>query len=108
MKPPKVAINGVVLTEVRTRQTTSHHPNVITSVGKPDITLREDGDQLVLGLYALTVAQLYFDGVLPQDRATPIEVKVGRRKPSAWVINSLHLGKDRWQREILELRLARA
>lgn len=108
MKPPKVCINGVNLSEVRTRQLTDWPSNSITSVGRPQVEVHEAGSGLTIDLYPLTVAQLFFDGVLPQDRAIPIEVKVGRRKPTLWRIQTLAVRENRWREHVMVLSLEKA
>ncbi len=62
---------------------------------------------LVLERYPLTLAQLYFDGVLPQDRAVPVEVQVGRREASMWRIAGLVMRENRWAEPVMVLQLER-
>ena len=106
-KPPRITLAGIELAEVRTPLAVQQRRGVITSTGSPHVTVREEGDRLFLSLAPLTIAQLWFDGVLPGDRDTPIEIRVGRRPPSRWHITSLGVGKDRWERDVAVLGLDR-
>lgn len=65
----------------------------------------DDDASLVLEIYPLTLAQLYFDGVLPEDPDVPVEVRVGRRKPSRWRMHALEMQENRWQEHVMVLRL---
>lgn len=105
MKPPKVLINGVDLSQVATPKVSHGQGTSTVHVGRPLAGVRNDDAALVLEVYPLTLAQLYFDGVLPQDRDVPVEVRVGRRKPSRWQVQSLEMQKNRWQEHVMVLRL---
>jgi len=105
VKRTKVSINGQLLSEVRTRSIPDYPTRSVTSLGHPDVFVQEDDDSVSVTLSAMTLAQLYYDGVLPQDRSVPVMLKVGRRKPRSYLIDSLLTRKDRWQRDDLVLRL---
>ncbi|MBN2800034.1 MAG: hypothetical protein JXX28_12895 [Deltaproteobacteria bacterium] len=89
MKRTRISINGQDLSDVRTRAITDYPSGSCVSIGSPDVFVTEDGSALVVEIYPLTAAQLYFDGVLPQDRAIPVDVKVGRRKARGYLIDSM-------------------
>ena len=108
MKPPKVLVNGVDLSQVTTPKLSLGRSTSTVRVGRPLAGVRNDDASLVLEIYPLTLAQLYFDGVLPQDRDVPVEVRVGRRKPSRWRVHSLEAHENRWHEHVMVLHLQRA
>jgi hypothetical protein len=90
MKPPRIRINGVDVESVVVPERSPEADGVVRrSIGLPRQDLRGVGEQLLLTLHPLTAAKLYFDGVLPVDRATPIALRVGRAKASRWRISRL-------------------
>ncbi len=105
MKLPKVFINGVDLSQVNTPKVSQGRSNTTVRVGRPLAGVLNDEASLVLEIYPLTLAQLYFDGVLPQDRDVPVDVRVGRRKPSRWRVHSLQMQENRWQEHVMVLHL---
>ncbi len=105
MKLPKVFINGVDLSRVTTPKVPRWRSNTLVCMGRPLAGVRNDDASLVLEIYPLTLAQLYFDGVLPQDRDVPVDVRVGRRKPSRWRVHSLQMQENRWQEHVMVLHL---
>lgn len=108
MKRAKISINGQAIADVRI-PSRAHPPTRTRMVfGYPDVFVREEDGGLSVELHPMTVAQLYFDGVLPQDRSMPVEVKLGRKKPSLWRIDEMVMQKDRWGRDGLVLRLVPA
>lgn len=108
MKRAKISINGQAIAEVRTPSRVHPSTRTLMFVGHPDVFVREEAGGLSVELHPIAVAQLYYDGVLPQDRSMPVEVKLGRRKPSMWRIDELVMEKDRWGRDGLVLRLVPA
>jgi len=100
MKPPKVLINGVDLSRVTTPKLSLGRSASTVRVGRPLAGVRDDDASLVLEVCPLTLAQLYFDGVLPQDRDVPVEVRGGRRKPSQWRVQSLEMQENRWTKRV--------
>jgi hypothetical protein len=108
VKRSKISINGQLLSEVRTRAIPDYPTRSITFMGHPDVFVREDGDGLLIELNPMSLAQLYYDGVLPQDRSIPVEVKIGRKKPCPWRIDTLVTQRGRWGHDILVLRLVPA
>lgn len=105
MKRTKISINGQLLSEVRTRAMVDYPTKSITYMGHTDVFVHEDEEGIAVELSPVTLAQLYYDGVLPQDRSIPVEAKVGRRKPRPYTIDRLLTRKDRWGRDVLVLRL---
>lgn len=108
MKRTRIRINGQDLSEVRTRSLPNYPTASIVSIGRSDVFVTEDEGALLVELYPLTAAQLYFDGVLPQDRATPVDVQLGRRKARGYRIDSLRTRRNRWHDDVLVLRLVPA
>jgi hypothetical protein len=108
MKPPKIIINGVSLDDVRTPQRRIYASNTRTFIGLPRHDFREEGEQFLLTMHPLTAAQLYYDGVLPQDRAQPVELQIGRRKASSWHILTMECGEGQWQERLVVFRFERA
>ena len=62
-----------------------------TSVGSSSTSppVRESGDELYVSLAAATIAQLYFDGVLPVDRTQRFAVRLGYRVVGECVLERL-------------------
>ena len=108
MKPPKITVNGVQLDRVSTPQVQERPSRSRSFLCKPRNALREDGEQLLLTMHALTAAQLYFDGVLPQGRSQPVELQIGRRKASAWRILTMETRENQWHELVVVFRLERA
>lgn len=105
MKRTKVSINGQLLSEVRTCSIPDYPTRVAPLLGHPDVFLDENDGGISITLHPMTLAQIYYDGILPQDRAIPVTVTVGRRKPRLYLVDSLLTRKDQWQEDALVLRL---
>ena len=108
MKRTRISINGQDLSQVRTRAITDYPSGSSVSIGSPDVFITEDGGVLIVEIYPLTASQLYFDGVLPQDRAIPVDVTLGQRKARGYLIDSLRTRKNRWSQDVIVLRLVPA
>ena len=105
MKKLEIAINDQVLSEVRTRAIPDRPTRTVSYMGKSDVFVQEDDGVLSVRLYAMTLAQLFYDAVLPQDRSIPVAVEVGRRKPRPYLIDDLATKKDHWRQDTMILRL---
>lgn len=105
MKQTRISINGQDLSQVRTRAVPNYPTRSFVYFGSPDVFVTEESDGLAVEMYPLTLAQLYFDGVLPQDRAIPVQVKVGRKKARPFHIDSMITRKNPWRSDIVVLRL---
>ncbi len=106
MKRSRIRINGQDLSKVHTRSIPDYPSAGGVYIGFPDVFVTEDGEgALVVEIHPLTAAQLYFDGVLPQDRSVPVDVTLERRKARGYRIDSLQTRKDRWHRDAVVLRL---
>jgi len=108
VKRTQIRINGQLLSEVGTRSIPDYPTTSIVTTIYPDVFVQEDQTSLSIELNPVTLAQLYYDGTLPQDREIAVEVKVGRKKPRPWRIDSLVMRKDRWDRSCLVLGLVPA
>ena len=100
MKRTKVIINGHPLSNVLTQVQTDYPTGTNTYIGAGNPEVRQDGDDLSIHIEPLAIAQLYYDGVLPQDRDTPITVAIGRKAPRSYRIESLATRTNRWNRTI--------
>lgn len=95
MKPPKIRLNGVDLESVTTVERLQRESSSRRSIGLPRQAVQPLGERLLLTLHPLTATQLYFNGVLPADRETPIQLRVGREKTTTWRIVSLETLQNR-------------
>ena len=108
MKRSKIRINGQVLSEVKTLSVRHNLSNSLVLIGSPDVFVREDDDGLSVQLPPMALAQLYYDGVLPQDRSISVRVKLEGEEVRTCRIDSLVTIKDQWERDVLVLRLVGA
>lgn len=108
MASPSIRINGRDLSKVYPPAIQNVPTNALTSLGRPPGPITEEGSALLLELYPITLCQLFFDGDLPQDRATPVEVQIGRRKAARYLLESLRCKENRWGEMVMLLRLITA
>jgi len=95
--PIRIAINGRFLDEVHIALPKYKNTVPLLSFPAPRHWARLDGDadRLVLGIQPPTLTQLYFDGVIPVDRAIPVTVQVGDAVPRRFVVERLE-ASDRY------------
>ena len=105
MKSPKIRINGVYLGQVHTRQIVDYPTSSVTSIGLPRHSAVVDGDQMTLTMHPLTATQLYFDGVLPTDRAVTVEIAIGTKRAAQWRVVSLCTQKNRHSEQLVVFTL---
>lgn len=103
MTSTPIRINGQLLSDVRTRVRNDHLERSVIYVSTPDVLVRSRGDDLMLHVHPLTAVQLFYDGVLPQDRQVPVTVSVGRRDPSAYRLTDLTTQRSRAGQDVVVL-----
>lgn len=108
MATPSIRINGRDLSKVYTPAIPDFPTSALTSLGRPPGPITEGDGALLIELYPITLCQLYFDGDIPQDRATPVEVQIGRRKAARYLLESLRCQRNRWGEMVMLLRLIAA
>ena len=108
--PPRIAVNGRYLDEIQTRIEDAWGTG---SVGYARLPAQHhgaviDGEVVTLRVPALTVLQLYFDGILPVDRSIPVTLEVDGQSLGEVIVESLRCAERHYAGEAMfpRLRLA--
>ncbi len=108
MKRTTIRINGTPLTEAMTRVRPARSTKGSHWVLHGDVKVWEDDDDLAVTLHPMTLAQLYYDGVLPQDRSVSLEITIDDGAPRLWRIEELVACEQGRGPQLMMLRLASA